>query len=293
MQVYQSTFFTITLTCTAAIPVNSWVFITFPKQFNNFNNIAVIVQTQYGTNVEVSSSSTVINTRIGFQLLNLTIPASTQFQIIVTSLLTPTTPATINMNSMKVLVSSADRTATVATSIQSKNQLSSLTFITNSLHLVVNNYNHILITAGTYTNAIQISPSDNTTFLTNMMITFSSTKISFNPNPTYMYLGNSYSSFIIGVSSNLVPTTYTFNLIKKETSISAYYSTLSEYAVLVSSIPINITFPAAFNVPVGGCSIPSLVSIANPPYSGLNINFQYNTTQFTPENFWVNQEISY
>ena len=42
-----------------------------------------------------------------------------------------------------------------------------------------------------------------------------------------MYLGNSYSSFIIGVTQNLIPTTYTFNLIKKETSISSYYSTLS------------------------------------------------------------------
>ena len=31
MQVYQSTFLTITLSCTVAIPVNSWIFITFPQ----------------------------------------------------------------------------------------------------------------------------------------------------------------------------------------------------------------------------------------------------------------------
>lgn len=253
----------------------------------------MIVQTQYASNVEVSSTSTVINTRIGYKLLTLSIPAGTVFQIIITSLLTPTATGTINMNSMKVLISNSDRTTTIATSIQSKNQLSSLTFIPNSLHLVVNNYLPIQITAGTYSTPIMINPSDASTFLTNMMITFSSTQLAFNPNPTYMYLGNSYSSFIIGVNQNLIPTTYTFNLIKKETSISSYYSTLSEYAVSVSSIPISITFPATFTVPIGGCSIPVSVSIANPPYSNININFQFDTSIYTPEKFWINQEISY
>lgn len=143
------------------------------------------------------------------------IPSGTQFQIIITSLLTPRSPGTINMNYLKVLISTSDRTTTIATSIQSKNQLSYLTFVPNSLHLVVNNYNPISITAGTYSNAIRIRPSDSTTFLTNMMITFSSTELAFSPNPTYLYLGNSYSSFFIGVSQNMIPTTYTFNLAKK------------------------------------------------------------------------------
>lgn len=47
MQVYQSTFLTITLSCSVAIPVNSWIYITFPQEFDNFNNIPMIVQTQY------------------------------------------------------------------------------------------------------------------------------------------------------------------------------------------------------------------------------------------------------
>lgn len=292
-QVYQTTFFTITLTCSVLIPTNSWIFITFPKEFNNFNNIPVVVQTQYGTNVEVSSSSTVFNTRIGFQLKTLSVPASTTFQIIVTSLTTPQATGTINMNSMKVLVSTSDRSSTIAASIQSKNQLSSLTFVPNALHLSVNNYLPIQITAGTYSAPILIAPSDGSSFLTNMMITFSSTDLTFNPNPTYMYLGNSAASFVIGVSQNLIPTTYTFNLFKKETSISAYYSTLSEYAVVVSSTPISITFPSTFTVPIGGCSIPAAVSIANPPYSNININFQFDTSIYTPQKFWLNQEISY
>lgn len=144
------------------------------------------MQTQYSSNVEVSTSTSVINTRIGYQLKVFDkIPAGTQFQIIITSLLTPRSPGTINMNYLKVLVSTSDRTTTLATTIQSKNQLSYLTFLPNNLHLVVNNYNPIYITAGTYSNAIRIRPSDNTTFLTNMMITFSSTQLTFSPNPAY------------------------------------------------------------------------------------------------------------
>jgi len=133
----------------------------------------------------------------------------------ITSLLTPQIPSTINMNSMRVLIASSDRLSTLATSIESRNQLGTLTFLPNSLHLVVNNYNMIHLTAGTYSNPISIVSSDNSTFLTNMMITFSSTQVSFNSNPTYLYLGNTGSSFTIGASQNLIPTTYSFNMIKK------------------------------------------------------------------------------
>lgn len=156
-----------------------------------------------------------VNRRIAVQLITLSIPANTQFQIMVTSLQTPRTPATIDMNSLKVMVAAESRLTTIATSIRSRNQLSSMTFVPNSLHLVVNNYNPIELTAGTYSNPMLIKPSDSSTFLTNMLITFSSSTLLFLTNPTYMFLGNTQSSFLIGASQNLIPTTYTFNLIKK------------------------------------------------------------------------------
>lgn len=207
----------------------------------------------------------------------------------ITSLLTPKSAVTIDMNKLRMMVVNSDRSKTIATTIQSRNQLGSLTFVPNSLHLVVNNYNSIEITAGTYSTPIQIKPSDNSTFLTNMMINFYSTQLVFSPNPVYLYLGNSFSSVIIGAGQNLIPTSYTFNLVKQETSISAYYSTLSEYSVIVDSIPITISFPSSFTVPLGGCSMPSIISLTNPPYSSININYQYNTTLAPPNLFWVGQ----
>lgn len=216
MQVYQTTFLTITLTSSVAIPAGSWIFITFPSAFNNFNNIPVVVQTQYSVgNYEVSTTSTVVNTRIGYSLTSITVPANTEFQIMVTSLLTPKDPVTIDMNQIRIVVTTSDRLGTIATSIESRNQLGSLTFLPNSLHLVVNNYNPIQITAGTYCNPVRVNPSDNSTFLTNMLVTFSSNELTFTANPTYLYLGNAFSTFIIGAGQNTIPKTYTFNLIKK------------------------------------------------------------------------------
>ena len=82
----------------------------------------MVVQTQYGIgNYEVSTSSEVINTRIGYQLNTLSLPANTRFQIMTTSLLTPITASTISMNSLKVMVAASDKLSTIATSIESRN----------------------------------------------------------------------------------------------------------------------------------------------------------------------------
>ena len=37
----------------------------------------------------------------------------------------------------------------------------------------------------------------------------------FNTNPTYLYLGSQSTTFQIGVEQNIVPTAYSFNIIKK------------------------------------------------------------------------------
>jgi hypothetical protein len=36
-----------------------------------------------------------------------------------------------------------------------------------------------------------------------------------------------------------------------------------------------------------------MLTLTNPPYSNLQVNFQYNTILIPPSQFWVNQEISY
>lgn len=76
------------------------------------------------------------------------------------------------MNFIKILIAATNRLTTLATSIQSKNELGELTFLPSTLHLVVNNYNPIYITFGTYSTPINLKSSDNSPFSTNMQISF-------------------------------------------------------------------------------------------------------------------------
>lgn len=62
---------------------------------------------------------------------------------------------------------------------------------------------------------------------------------------------------------------------------------------MVSNVPIPITLPLTFNVPIGGCSVPYKVSLTNAPYSDVKISFEYDTVLYNLHLFWVNEQTSY
>ena len=93
------------------------------------------------------------------------------------------------MNKLKVLAASSDLSATTASSLQLHNLVDSITFTPSALHIVINNYATISVTAGTYSLPIKIEPSDFSTFQSNMKITFVSDALTFKDSPTYAYLG--------------------------------------------------------------------------------------------------------
>ena len=82
------------------------------------------------------------------------------FDIKISSLPTPTSPAIIDMNKLKVLIASSDLTATSASSLQLHNLVGDIEFTPSTLHIVINNYQTISVTAGTYSVPIKIQPSD-------------------------------------------------------------------------------------------------------------------------------------
>ena len=63
---------------------------------------------------------------------------------------------TIDMNKMVIILTPAAKTSTKASSLQLHNQVTTKAFVTNELHLVINNYQSIQLTAGTSTNLIKI-----------------------------------------------------------------------------------------------------------------------------------------
>lgn len=223
----------------------------------------------------------------------MSLTANTLFSIKISSLPTPSVAGSVDMNKLRIMAATVDRLGTTAASLQLHNLVNSITFIPSALHIVINNYTTILVTAGTYSLPILIQPSDFGVFVSNMKISFVSDALAFGGSPAYMYLGDTSGTFSVGADQTLIPTMYAFDIIKTEASISAFYASLTKYTVLVSNTPIVITMPATFNVPLGGCSVPYLITLSNSPYSDVNIAFQYDTRLYNLLLFWVNEQTSY
>jgi hypothetical protein len=95
----------------------------------------------------------------------------------------------IDMNKLKITIASPDKQVTTAASQQLQNLVSTISFVSSELHLKINTYNTIQVTAGTFSAPIKISASDGQPFLSNMKVDFDSAALTFSPKPVYMYLG--------------------------------------------------------------------------------------------------------
>lgn len=238
---------------------------------------------------DITFSADVVNRRIGFHMVGLSLLANTMFAIKISSLPTPSVPGPVDMNKLRIMAVTSDRLAVTSASLQLHNLVNSITFTPSTLHIAINNYQTIAVTAGTYSLPILIQPSDFTTFVSNMRISFVSDALAFRGSPAYIYLGESSGSFSVGADQTLIPTIYAFDIIKTEASISAFYASLTKYTVMVSNHPIPIFIPATFNVPLGGCSVPYRVKLSNSPYSDVKISFEYDTILYNLHQFWVNE----
>lgn len=165
--------------------------------------------------VKTTFTASVVNTKITLKIpSNVTIPANNDFSIEISSLPTPKSPISIDMNKMSIVLAPNSRITTKASSLQLHNQVSTLSFVTSELHLVINNYQPIQLTAGTCSNEIKIEGSDHNKFLSNIRVQFISSSLTFNPNPLSLYLGDKEGYFVICGAQNLIPTVYTYEIIK-------------------------------------------------------------------------------
>lgn len=140
--------------------------------------------------------------------------ANTQFSIKISSLPIPTNPSSVDMNKLRIIITTANRLGTTASSLQLHNLVKSSSFTPSSLHIVINNYTTIQVTAGTYSLPILIQPSDFSNFVSNMQIKFVSDALAFGGSPAYIYLGQTSGTFSVGADQNLIPTIYAFDIIK-------------------------------------------------------------------------------
>lgn len=184
------------------------------------------------------------------------------------------------MSTMIVTVTPSNKlTLTAASQIQG-NSAPRLTFQLNSLYISFNYDQPIVITAGTYSQAIPITPSDNSTFLSNTNIQLQSTGFIFQPSSVFLPIGQSRGSFQIGADNSLVPITYFYQAVKQEEVNTRYQITLN-MNIKVTNIPVAITIPTAITVPQGGCSSPFFIQLTNSPFADLTITYVFDNTLYS------------
>lgn len=196
----------------------------------------------------------------------LTITAGTSFDIIISALANPSQPIAVDMNAIVLWVADSTRVMTTACSTQLTNQLPIITFITGTNFLILNNMLTIYITLGTYSTPITVTAADGTLFQSNINLTLVNPALSFNPNPLYLYVDTSSSSFSIGASQYLIPTTYMFKMVKKESSVVSQYGVYNWYVVKVRNGVVRVDIPNSVKVPIGGCSLPVKLELTNAPF---------------------------
>jgi hypothetical protein len=85
------------------------------------------------------------------------------------------------MSQTIITVCSSTKLSIYAASEVEGNSAPKLTFISNSRYISFNNDQTLVITAGTYSNAVEIDSSDSNKFISNVNIKLSSTGLVFEP----------------------------------------------------------------------------------------------------------------
>jgi len=58
--------------------------------------------------------------------------------------------------------------------------------------------------------------------------------------------------------------------------------------IQVTNNPIIITIPSSVALPLGGCSNPFVINLANPPFSDLTISYSFNNSAYSESNLYPN-----
>lgn len=119
------------------------------------------------------------------------------------------------MSEMIVTVAPSTKLSIYSASTAQGNSAPVLNFAQNNLYISFNNDQPITITAGTYSNLISISTSNNGTFLSNTYLTLSSSGFTFVPSNLFVPIGTPSASFRVGADGDVVPVVYFYQAIKQ------------------------------------------------------------------------------
>lgn len=118
------------------------------------------------------------------------------------------------MSKTIVFATSSTKKSVYAASSITVNSAPILTFTANNRYISFNHDNTIQLTAGTYSQMIDITSSDGNPFLTNIVVNLTSTGFIFEPASVFLKLGDPKAQFRVGADSGLFPISYFYEAIK-------------------------------------------------------------------------------
>lgn len=119
------------------------------------------------------------------------------------------------MSEIIVTVTPSSKLSVYSASSVQGNSAPLLTFIQNTKYISFNHDQTIVVTAGTYSAPIPITTNDNSAFLSNINVNFTSTGFTFLPSSVFLPIGKLSSSFVIGADTSLLPVVYFYQAIKQ------------------------------------------------------------------------------
>lgn len=202
-------------TCNVAIPSGSYLYLIFPYEFDNFNNNNINIILKVAGAVVFSASSGVVDRTLEIAMTT-GVAANTAFDIEFPSLPTPKVAGSVKMSEMIGFITPSNKKSILAASTMAGNSAPILTFTADPRYLSFNHDNTIDITAGTYSQLVDITASDNNPFLTNIVVNISSPGFVFEPASVFLKLGDSKAQFRVGADSGLFPISYFYETVKSE-----------------------------------------------------------------------------
>ena len=142
------------------------------------------------------------------------ITLNTVFSIEFPSLPTPKLPSNVAMSDTIGYITASDKKSILAASSTASNSAPILSFTPDVRYISFNHDNTVSITAGTYSQAIDITSSDSQPFLTNVMVNLTSAGFTFDPSSVFLQQGNTKGQFRIGADTSLFPISYFYDTIK-------------------------------------------------------------------------------
>lgn len=154
-----------------------------------------------------SASATVTDRTLEISMTS-AVATTTQFLIEFPSLPTPKVGCSVKMSQTIAYVTTSNKKSIYAASSIAGNSAPILTFTPDPRYISFNHNNAISITAGTYSQMIDITSSDGNAFLTNIVVNLTSSGFVFEPASVFLKLGDAKGQFRVGADSSLFPVSY-------------------------------------------------------------------------------------